>query len=99
MKKMLLALLLMMVFAAGAQPPARARRDSLPYEKFPTLPAMSLLAPDSSRTFNFYNIPEGRPTVLFFFSPDCEHCQLSTKAMLARMDEMKGADFYFMTPM
>ena len=76
---------------------AQSSRDSLPYQKYPTLPAFNLLMQDSSTIFNTYNIKEGRPTVLFFFSPDCEHCHMTTKALMEHMGEMKNADFYFFT--
>lgn len=80
---------------AGAQ----AERSLLPYQKYPTLPAMMLLSLDSSSTMNLYHVKEGRPTVLFFFSPDCDHCHMVTKELMGKMDAMKGADFYFFSLM
>jgi thiol-disulfide isomerase/thioredoxin len=83
--------------AASAQERKLNARDSMQlpaYMRFPTLPAFNLLLQDSVTEFNTYNIKEGRPTVLFFFSPDCEHCQITTKALMSKMDSMKGADFY-----
>jgi thiol-disulfide isomerase/thioredoxin len=74
---------------------AQEKNDTLPYLKYPKLPAMMLTTLDSAGTINFYDIPEGRPTVLYFFSPDCDHCHITAKALLEHMDEMKGADFYF----
>lgn len=75
------------------------KRDSLPYQKYPTLPAFNLLMTDSSTIFNTYNIPEGKPTVLMFFSPDCDHCQQTTRALTDRMDSLKQVQFYLFTPM
>ena len=98
MKKMQIALLLLALCTAlnaGAQ----AKKDSLPYQKYPTLPAMQLLLQDSSTIFSMYHVKESRPTVLFFFSPDCDHCHMTTKALLENMNAMKNADFYFLTYM
>ena len=75
------------------------KRDSLPYQKYPTLPAFNILLQDSTTIFNTYNIPEGRPTVLMFFSPDCDHCQQTTKALMDRMDSLSHVQFYLFTPM
>ncbi len=100
--KYVVASLLLMIATAGLAQGQAAKKDnpdSLPYQKYHGLPAMTLLLPDSVTTFSLYNAKEGRPIVLFFFSPDCEHCQITTKNMLAKMDSLKSADFYFMTPM
>ena len=75
------------------------KRDSLPCEKFPKLPAFNLLAMDSSTIFNTYNIPEGKPTVLMFYSPDCDHCQHLAEQIMQHMDSLKSAEFYLLTPM
>jgi len=91
--------LVLLVLLVGLPAHAQSSRDSLPYLKYPNLPAFNLLSPDSSKVFNTFYIKEGKPTVLFFFSPDCEHCQITTKRMLEKMDSMKQADFYFFTYM
>ncbi|XZF13243.1 TlpA family protein disulfide reductase [Chitinophagaceae bacterium MMS25-I14] len=74
-------------------------RDSLPYQKYPTLPAFNLLELDSSTIFNTYNIPEGKPVVLMFYSPDCDHCQKLAQEIMKHMDSLSVADFYLLTPM
>lgn len=74
-------------------------RDSLPYQKYPGLPAFNVLLQDSATIFNTYYIPEGKPTVIIFFSPDCDHCQQTTKAIVEKMDSLNGAHFLFLTPM
>jgi len=104
MLKKLLILMVLLIACTYAQAQeytsaAKQDKDSLPYKKYPTLPAFNLLAMDSSSVFNTYNIPEGKPTVLMFFSPDCEHCQKMTERMLAAMDSLKDANFYLFTPM
>lgn len=75
-------------------------RDSMQlpaYIRFPKLPPFNILLQDSSTVFNTYNVEEGKPTILFFFSPDCDHCQMITDSLVKYMPEMKKADFYMFT--
>jgi thiol-disulfide isomerase/thioredoxin len=75
------------------------QKDSLPYQKYRALPAFNLLMQDSTTIFNTYNIPEGKPVLLVFFSPDCDHCEMTIKEILGKMDSLKGVQFYMFTPM
>ncbi len=98
MNKLIAAVLLCIAAPfAQAQKTARDSAQLPAYQRFPTLPAFNLLLQDSATEFNTYNIKEGRPTVLFFFSPDCEHCQMTTDSLMKHMEEMKKADFYMFT--
>ncbi len=94
MKRFRILIALLLVTLPGM---AQTAKDSLPYLKYPTLPAFKLQNPDSTSFFNMYDVRADRPTVLFFFAPDCEHCHLTTKELLGSMDSMKGADFYWFT--
>jgi thiol-disulfide isomerase/thioredoxin len=96
----LFLLLLLIGITASAQERKMNARDSMQlpaYQRFPTLPPFNILLQDSATVFNTYNVKKGRPTVLFFFSPDCEHCQITTDSLMKHMDEMKRADFYMFT--
>ncbi|MBS1616290.1 MAG: thioredoxin fold domain-containing protein [Bacteroidetes bacterium] len=101
MKSLLICLLLSLCgLSASAQEHPMNARDSMQlpaYERFPSLPPFKILLPDSATIFNTYNIPKGRPSVLFFFSPDCEHCQMVTDSLLKYMPQMKEARFYMFT--
>jgi len=79
---------------------ASAPKDTVtePYLLYPTLPAFNILDMDSSTIFNTYNIPEGNPIVIFFFSPDCGHCQRTMKRITRSMDSLEGVNFYLATP-
>lgn len=101
MKKLLLLLPLLIALKAGAQrPPAeKPQRDSLPYQKYPTLPAFNILLQDSATIVNTYYAKEGKPVVLVFFSPDCDHCQQFTKSLASKMDSLKDVQVYLFTPM
>lgn len=46
---------------------------------------------------NTAKIPTGRPIVLLYFSPDCEHCQKETRDILQNMQALKDVRFYFIT--
>src|SRR5688572_11486229 len=100
MKMFRLGLCLLMIgFAlpASAQLNARDSMQLPAYQRFPTLPAFNILLQDSATLFNTFNIPEGRPNVLFFFSPDCDHCIMTVDSLLKNMNAMKGADFHMFT--
>jgi thiol-disulfide isomerase/thioredoxin len=61
------------------------------------LPFFNLLLIDSVTIFNTSQIPEGRPIVLMYFSPDCEHCQRETEELISNMDSLKNVEFYFVS--
>ena len=78
--------------------PATVKKDSLPYQRFPSLPAFNIMLADSATIFNTYNIPGGKPIALMLFDPDCKHCKDLTKRMLAAMDSLQDIQFYMLTP-
>ncbi len=61
------------------------------------IPSFNLMLQDSTTIFNTQAIPEGGPTVLIFFSPDCDHCQRETADILGKMDSLKNVRFYFVS--
>ena len=61
------------------------------------LPAFDLLLVDSTTHFNTANIPDGKPVVLMYFSPDCSHCQNETRDILDKMDSLENVRFYLIT--
>jgi thiol-disulfide isomerase/thioredoxin len=62
----------------------------------PQMPALSLLLLDSSR-LGTYRIPEGKPSVLIFFSPDCDHCQRETQSIVENIDSLRNVSLFFIT--
>lgn len=94
-----LALIIVLVLAAFSLF-AQGQTDSLPpYKKYPTLPAFEILLHDSSSVFNTYDIPKGKPTILMYFSPDCDHCEQMAADILKNMDELGKVQIYMITPM
>ena len=56
---------------------------------FFTIPAFKLLAVPDSLEFTNQYLKKNSPVVVIFFSPDCDHCQIETKELLAYKQELK----------
>lgn len=61
------------------------------------MPDLKLMLMDSTTILNTRDIPTGKPSLLIFFSPDCEHCQSETRDLLKKMDSLKKVNLYFIT--
>lgn len=69
-----------------------------PYRKYRQLPSFQVLLPDSSRSFNTYNIRKGKPSVLILFSPDCDHCEQLSAMILDSLQAFKEVNLVMATP-
>ena len=57
--------------------------------KFISIPTFKInIVPDSS-LFTNENLKKNKPFILMFFSPDCDHCQMETKELIAYKTELK----------
>lgn len=93
-KRFFLALLSCFLLVSGyAQPGA----DTMPYRKYPTIPAFRLLLLDSSTILNTYDIREGHPVLFMFFGADCDHCEQLTQSLLDHMDSLKHVQICLLT--
>jgi len=100
MKKLLLLLLLLVItgFNATAQKTeALKENEDAPYLKYKDLPAFPVLYLNGKDTFSTYNIPKGKPALIIYFSPDCDHCKRMFDAMLPQMDKLKNVNVYVMS--
>lgn len=61
------------------------------YLRFPTIPQFVIYKASDSTKFTRENLEKRKPTVFIIFSPDCEHCQEETKALIANIDKFKNA--------
>jgi thiol-disulfide isomerase/thioredoxin len=61
------------------------------YLRFPTLPQFTIYKASDSTTFTRDDLKKRKPTVFIIFSPDCEHCQHETEALIANIDKFKDA--------
>lgn len=93
--KLKFILLAIIVFCISIQ--AYSQTDTLPYLKDKKMPALVFLNMDSTE-FNTYNIKKGKKSVLIYFSPDCDHCQMLTKEIIANLDSLKKAKIYMISP-
>ncbi len=93
-------ILLLTLFSIGAssqEDSTKAQKDTLaPYEKSNAIPTFSLQLPDSSWFFNT-SLKEKKPTLIFYFSPDCGHCQLETDALITNINKLKNLQIVMVT--
>lgn len=77
-----------------------AQTDSLPvYLRFPTVPPFNIIkVPDSSR-FTKDDLTNKKATLIFIFSPDCDHCQNETKSLTANIKLFKKAQIIMASPL
>lgn len=74
-----------------------AQNDTLPYLKNKEMPALIFLNLDSTE-FNTFNIPQGKNSVLIYFSPTCEHCEMLTQEIIQNLDSFPHTVFYMISP-
>jgi len=68
-----------------------------PYKRFPTLPPLQLLLPDSSTVFSEKQLKKNRPVLVMLFSPDCDHCQKETEELISHIDQFSGIQIVMTT--
>jgi thiol-disulfide isomerase/thioredoxin len=68
-----------------------------PYQKDSLhIPAFTVLQTDSSFT-NDKKIPNNKPVVIIYFSPECGHCQITADEFSKKMREMKNIFFVWVS--
>ena len=67
-------------------------------KRFTTIPGIMVNTLPDSLTFSNENLKKGVPLVIFFFSPDCEHCQKETKELMAYKEELKNIQILMVSP-
>jgi len=88
------AILLISVLAIGCQSKKLPLKTGL--EGKP-MPMIDLLLIDSTTHLNINSIKSGKPVILFAFEPWCPYCKAQTKSIIAKIESLKGIDFYFLT--
>lgn len=73
-------------------PPADA-----PYQKSPTVPSFQLRAADSVSYVTKDDLKKNHPTLIMYFSPDCEHCKHQTENILADFSKFKDIEIVMAT--
>lgn len=78
---------------------SNAQTDSLIYLRFPTVPPFSITTVVDSTKFSKDDLSKRKSTVIFIFSPDCEHCQQETKALTSNINLFKKAQIIMASPL
>jgi thioredoxin-related protein len=78
--------LLLLVLAFCTQQ-LMAQTDTPPYKRFPTLPPFTITQVDSTKLTK--EDLKHQPTIIMFFSPDCDHCKHQWEDMKKAMDRLK----------
>jgi thioredoxin-related protein len=69
--------------------------DSPAYKRFPTVPPFNLLQVDSTTLTK--DKLKHQPTILMYFSPDCDHCKHQWDDMVKHMDDLKKYQIVMIT--
>jgi thiol-disulfide isomerase/thioredoxin len=91
MKQISLIFVVAVLFGCFGADPEKTGKEGKP------MPAFSMLLIDSSTWIHSQNIPIGKPTVLFYFSPYCHYCIAQTKTITENIDKLKNIQFYFIS--
>lgn len=59
------------------------------------MPGFSLLLTDSTRYFSSTQLYNGKPTVLFYFSPTCPYCRIQTRRLVEDAKKLSGLNIVF----
>ncbi|MBN8665767.1 MAG: redoxin domain-containing protein [Chitinophagales bacterium] len=71
--------------------------DSIPpYKRNPQIPEFSLLKTDGNWLVK-QQLPEGKPVVFVYFSPDCQHCKTEAKDLAAAKDSVASFQFIWVS--
>ena len=62
------------------------------------IPTFKIFTAPDSTAFTNEQLKKGKPVLLMFFSPDCDHCQKETKELLAYKQELKGIQIVMVSP-
>lgn len=90
--RLFLLILLLTVKLASSQvlPP-----DSPAYKRFPSVPPFTILQADSTNLSKEHL--KHQPTIIMYFSPDCDHCRHQWTDMEKRMKDLKKYQIVMIT--
>ncbi|OQP54341.1 hypothetical protein A4H97_22935 [Niastella yeongjuensis] len=91
MKQIILLLIIATLTGCFGAEPQKTGKEGKP------MPSFTLELLDSITRLHSQDIPYGTPTVLFYFSPYCPHCNAQTNKIIEDMDRLKDIQFYFIS--
>jgi thiol-disulfide isomerase/thioredoxin len=66
------------------------------YLQYPTIPQFSVVTQDG-KTFTQDDLKKNKPTLIFLFSCDCEHCQHETEEITQNIKKFRGTQILMVT--
>jgi thioredoxin-related protein len=70
---------------------AQMTGDTVPaYKRLPTIPPFKIMVAPDSTLFTRDDLKKKKAAIIMVFSPDCEHCIISTKDLLPHYDLFKN---------
>ena len=60
------------------------------------MPPLKMQLP-GNKVFDISEVPKGRPIILIYFDPDCDHCQKLMNEMFKKINQFKKAQLVFAT--
>lgn len=77
----------LLIFAAPALY-SQADSSAMILKNIQKVPSFSIVSVPDSSEFTHAQLQKGKPLILLFFNPDCDHCQQATKELLAFKEEL-----------
>lgn len=62
-----------------------------------SLPEFTMQLADSVTILNTKSIPDDKPIVLFYFSPECPYCRTQIEDIVKNMNQLENIRFYVLT--
>ena len=97
--KPLMCFVLFCVCLMGVRSAQAQQSQTIPpvYLRLPEIPPFQMTTP-SGKAFTDRNLNKKKPTVIFLFSVDCEHCMHETEDLIKHISQFKGTQVVMMTP-
>ena len=97
MKKTFLSLILIIFSLTTVLAQNSKTVDTIPpYKKNPSIPEFKIVTPDSL-WYAKENVPQNKPFVIIYFSPDCGHCQFEAKELIKHSEDFKNVTFLWVS--
>jgi thioredoxin-related protein len=78
----------------------KGQADSKPlYLQFPDIPPFTLTKVPDSSSFGKAALVKKKPVLIIYFSPDCDHCQQTTRQLIAQIDAFKDIQVIMASPL
>ncbi|MDJ1492333.1 TlpA disulfide reductase family protein [Cytophagaceae bacterium DM2B3-1] len=96
-----LSFILFTLIYLGACTSAQEKKESTPTQEAsaetkPKLPNFQVKTMDG-KLISISQLPQNRPTIVFFFHPDCEHCQAEATELQKYTDRFANTNFLMIT--